>query len=118
VSAVNDIVHNYDMQRTVLLQGADAPGATAPSHCNFGGEGTPFNVHLLPTIGVIAAPQSLYNPPFGLEGIDFDVMHSELLGFTELVNRLGTMSQPEIAGDVTLERQRRAAGAASCPPEN
>lgn len=118
VGAVNDVVRSYDMQRTVLLQGADAPGSTVPSHCSFGGEGTPFNVHLLPTIGVIAAPQSLYDPPFGLEGIDFGVMHSELLGFTELVNRLGTMSQAEVAGDVPLERGQRAAGGAPCPPEN
>jgi len=70
------------MERTILLQGADAPGQTVPSHCNFGGEGTPYNVHLLPTIGVIAAPQSLYDPPFRLEGIDFNVMHDELLGYT------------------------------------
>jgi hypothetical protein len=118
VGAVGGVVRDYDMQRTILLQGADAPATTAPMHCNFGGEGTPYNVHLLPTIGVIAAPQSLYDPSFGLEGIDFAVMRSELLGFTELVNRLGTMSQAAIAGDIPLERARRAAGGATCPPEN
>lgn len=118
VAAVTEVVHNYDMQRTILLQGADAPGSTVPAHCNFGGEGTPYNVHLLPTIGVIAAPQSLYDPSFGLEGIDFDVMHSELLGYTELLNRLGTMSQAEVAGEIPVEREQRAAGGAPCPPEN
>jgi hypothetical protein len=89
-----------------------------PSHCNFGGEGTPYNVHLLPTIGEISAPQSLYDPSFGLEGIDFTVMHDELLGYTELLNRLGTMSQAEVAGEITVEREERAAGGAPCPPEN
>jgi hypothetical protein len=118
VAAVTEVVRNYDMQRTILLQGADAPGSTVPSHCNFGGEGTPYNVHLLPTIGVISAPQSLYDPSFGLEGIDFDVMHQELLGYTELLNRLGTMSQTEVAGEIPLEREQRAAGGAPCPPEN
>jgi hypothetical protein len=118
VGAVTEAVRDYDMQRTILLQGADAPGSTVPSHCNFGGEGTPYNVHLLPTIGVISAPQSLYDPAFGLEGIDFNVMHEELLGYTELLNRLGMMSQAEVAGEIPLERAERAAGSASCPPEN
>lgn len=116
VSAVNDVVSSYDMQRTILLQGSDAPGNTVPMHCSFGGEGTPYEKHLLPTVGVIAAPQSLYDPAFGLEGIDFGVMHDELLGYTELINRMGTMSQPEVAGKVELERQQRASGTAPpCP---
>jgi hypothetical protein len=118
VATVTDVVRRYDMQRTILLQGADAPGPTVPSHCNFGGEGTPYNQHLLRTIGVISAPQSLYDPSFGLEGIDFNVMHDELLGYTELVNRLGTMGQAEVAGEIPVERQQRAAGAAPCPLEN
>ena len=118
VAAVTSVVQSYGMERTILLQGADAPGSTVPSHCNFGGEGTPYNVHLLPTIGEISAPQSLYDPSFGLESIDFDVMHAELLGFTELVSRLGTMSQAEVAGEIPLEREQRAAGGAPCPPEN
>ncbi|HEX4563806.1 MAG TPA: hypothetical protein VH115_05065, partial [Solirubrobacteraceae bacterium] len=118
VGAVTEVVQHYGMERTILLQGADAPGSTVPSHCNFGGEGTPYNVHLLPTVGEISAPQSLYDPSFGLEGIDFNVMHAELLGFTQLLNKLGTMSQAEVAGEIPLERQERAAGGASCPPEN
>lgn len=118
VSTVLGVVSHYDMQRSILLQGADAPGTTVPSHCSFGGEGTPFNHHLLPTIGVISAPQSLYDPSFGLAGIDFGVMHSELLGYTELVNRLGTMNQAAVAGSVTVERLQRSQGASACPAEN
>jgi hypothetical protein len=118
VSAVTEVVHNHNLERTILLQGADAPGSTVPAHCNFGGEGTPYNQHLLPTMGVISAPQSLYDPSFGLEGIDFNVMHDELLAYTELLERLGTMSQAEVAGEIPAERQQRAAGAARCPLEN
>jgi hypothetical protein len=114
VQAVDGVVRSYDLRRTILLQGADAPGTTVPQHCNFGGEGTPFNVHLLPTIGVIAAPQTLYDPAFELEGIDFNVMHSELLAWTELVTRMQTMPQAAIAGEVTAERAARANGAATC----
>jgi hypothetical protein len=117
VDAVDGVVQSYDMQRTILLQGSDAPGNTVPMHCSFGGEGTPFAKHLLPTVGVIAAPQSLYDPAFGLEGIDFEVMHSEVLGFTELINRMGAMSQPEVAGKVEVERAQRANGAEACPSD-
>jgi hypothetical protein len=115
ISTVSRIVSGYDMQRTILLRGSDAPGTTVPAHCSFGGEGTPYEKHLLPTVGEIAAPQSLYDPAFGISGIDFSVMHSELQGFTELVNRLGTMPQAAIAGQVSVERRQRAAGARACP---
>jgi hypothetical protein len=115
VNTVNGVVTSYDMQRTILLQGADAPGNTVPSHCSFGGEGTPYEKHLLPTVGVIAAPQFLYDPAIELEGIDFGVMHSEVLGFTELLNRMGAMSQSDVSGSVDIERAQRASGAASCP---
>lgn len=67
---------------------------------------------------MISAPQWLYDPAFGVKAINFDVMHSELLGYTDLVNRLGTMSQAQIAGSVPAERQQRALGAPGCPPEN
>ena len=115
VAAVDSVVRTYDMQRTILLQGADAPGNTVPMHCSFGGEGTPYENHLLPTIGVIAAPQFLYDPAFELDAVDFDVMHSELLGYTELVNRLMVMSQSDVSGSVDAERMQRAMGAPGCP---
>jgi hypothetical protein len=118
VATVDDIVRTYDMRRTIMLQGADAPGATVPAHCSFGGEGTPYNQHLLPTVAAISAPQSLYNPVFGLEGIDFNVMRDEMLGYTELLNRLGPMPQQDVAGLVTVDRQRRAMGGDPCPSEN
>src|SRR3954447_6567321 len=116
VAASDSVVRSYGLERSILLQGSDAPGTTAPSHCNFGGEGTPYNVHLLPTIGIISAPQFLYDPAVELEGIDFGLMHREVLAFTELINRMQPMSQTEVEGDVGLERQRRAAGAG--PPCN
>lgn len=115
VSAVNGVVHRYKMLRSILLRGSDAPGDTVPAHCSFGGEGTPYEKHLLPTIGVISAPQYLYDPAFGLKTIDFNVMHSELLAYTALVLKLGKMGQTDIAGQVTSERRQRRAGAPACP---
>jgi hypothetical protein len=69
-------------------------------------------------MGVISAPQSLYDPAFELEGIDINVVHSEMLGFTELLNHLGTMSQAEVAGQIPVEREQRAKGGTTCPLEN
>ncbi len=115
VHAVEAVVDGYHLDRTVVMKGADAPGATSPPHCSFGGEGTPFEKHLLPTIGIISAPQSLYDPVFGLEGIDFGVMRAETLAYTDLLLRLGRLSRPAIAGSVPAERAQRAAGAAGCP---
>jgi hypothetical protein len=116
VKAVEAVVEGYHLDRTVVMKGADAPGATVPANCSFGGEGTPFEKHLLPTIGIISAPQTLYDPAFGLEGIDFGVMRAETLAYTDLVLRLGRLSQPAVAGSVPTERARRAAGAPTCPP--
>jgi hypothetical protein len=115
LATVESVVRRYRMLRSVLLRGSDAPGNTVPAHCSFGGEGTPYEKHLLPTIGVISAPQYLYDPAFGLPAIDFGVMHSELLGYTDLVLRLGRMRQSDIAGQVTSERRERSAGAPACP---
>jgi len=43
------------------------------------------------------------------------VMHDEVLGFTELLTRMGAMSQPEVSGEVDAERAQRAGGAPGCP---
>jgi hypothetical protein len=117
VGAVDQVVRKYGMNRTIVLQGSDAPGATVPLHCSFGGEGTPFERHLLPTVGVIAAPQFLYDPAIQMDGLDVGVMHSELLGFTQLVAELGPMPQVAVSGAVDVERALRALGAPACPPD-
>ena len=115
VSAVESAVKRHDLQRTVIMKGASAPGETAPRHCNFGGEGTSFDQRLLPTIGVISAPQSLYDPAFGMEGVDVDYLRDQVAAFTELVIDVGRLPDAAIAGSVPAERARRAAGAPECP---
>jgi hypothetical protein len=87
VAAVDAVVHRYDLRRTILAKGGDPPGPTVPAYCSFGAEGTPVNIHLLPTIGVDGAPETLHDPAFGLDSTDLHVMHAELLAYTELVNR-------------------------------
>lgn len=117
VAAVDAVVRGYDLQRTIVLQGADAPGATNPSHCTFGGEATPYERHLLPTIGEIAAPQYLYDPAFEMQVIDLSLMHREVVAFTDLLLRLQRMSQSDVAGAIPAERALRAAGFPACPSD-
>jgi hypothetical protein len=115
VDTVDSVVRAHGLVRTALLQGADLPGSHVPAHCSFGGEGTAFNKHLLPTVGIIAAPQSLYDPAFGMSALSVPLMHRETVAFTDLLQRMSRMSRSTLAGSVTAERARRAAGAPTCP---
>jgi hypothetical protein len=117
-AAVGDVVRKYDIKRTVILQGAEFPvPGRAPERCSFGGEGTPYNEHLLPTVASISAPMTLYNPAFGLDGIGFARMSAETRAFTELLLEMGHMGDAEIAGAVAEDRARRTAGAPGCPSD-
>jgi hypothetical protein len=104
--AVREVVSNYRLERTVLWPGLRKLFAIPP-HCSFGGEGTSYNQHVLPTVGVISAPWVLFMPSFGLESIDFELMQRQTLAFTDLVLRLDGMSQSEIAGRVPDYRRSR-----------
>lgn len=115
VGGVETVIRRHDLRRTALLRGADgAVAERVPPRCSFGGEGTPFNERLLPTVATIAAPQTLYNAPFGFEGIDFGLMRAQTLAYTDLVLRLERMSRADIAGRVLDFRARRRAGTATC----
>jgi hypothetical protein len=116
VRAVETVVLRRDLRRTAVLAGADiADAGRVPPHCSMGGEGTSYNKHLLPTVGLIAAPATLYDPPFGLEGIDFAEMRAQTLAITDLLLALGPMSRSAIAGKVIDYRRQRRNGTPGCP---
>jgi hypothetical protein len=113
---VRRTVVRHDLRRHALIDGADfPPPGTVPPRCSFGGEGGPYNKHLIPTVALIAAPATLFDPAFGLEGVDFTLMRRQTIAFTELVRRLDRMPRGAIAGDVTGFRRQRARGAPTCP---
>lgn len=110
----NHITH-WDVRRTAILKGLSAADlTTVPHHCGFGGEGTPYNQHLLPTIAPIAVPKTLFSPQFGTEALDVAVMRKASLAFTDVVLDLGPMAQQDVAGDVTTMRAQRASGTPGC----
>ncbi len=114
-SAVQTAIQDRDVRRTAMVKGLSAADlATVPHHCSFGGEGTPYVQHLLPTISPIAAPKMLFTPQFGVEALDVDLWRRGTLAFTDVVLKMGTMSQADIAGDFTFMRDQRARGARTC----
>jgi hypothetical protein len=114
-SLVRARIEARDVRRTAMVKGLSAADLlTVPHHCSFGGEGTPYVQHLLPTISPIAAPKTLFTPQFGVEALDIDLMRRATLAFTDVVLGLGPMSQSDIAGDFTFMREQRASGARTC----
>lgn len=101
-------VVSHDLRGTIALRGADLPGAHIPANQSFGGEGTPYNLHLIPTIAYISAPWPLYNPAFGLEALDRDLLYRQSLMFTDLIHNLMPLSRYLMAGSATGDRALRA----------
>jgi hypothetical protein len=101
-------VVEHDLRRTLVLRGADLPGPHIPPHHSFGGEGTPYHKHLIPTVGLVTGPWSLYNPAFGMEAIDGELMHGQTLAFTDLVHAVSTIPREGLAGGYLVERQLRS----------
>jgi hypothetical protein len=111
------MVRRQRLDPTAVIQGADAPVADrVPHFCSFGGEGSPYERHLLPTVATIAAPNVLFDPAFGLEAIDVAYLHRQAVGWTSLLLQMSRMSQAALAGDVPSMRAARRAGTPTCPP--
>lgn len=108
VATLAQVVITHDDRGTIALRGADLPGAHLPLHFSFGGEGTPYNLHLIPTIAYITAPWALYNPAFGLEVLDQEQVYRQTLMFTDLIGALAPLSRYALAGGLLAERAARA----------
>ncbi|MGH8531047.1 MAG: hypothetical protein ACRETN_14585 [Nevskiales bacterium] len=99
----------HDMRGFIALRGADLPGAHIPLHRSFGGEGTPYSDHLIPTVAYITAPWPLYNPAFGLEVLDKDLLYRQTLMFTDYVQLISPLSRLLLGGALIPQREARAA---------
>lgn len=115
---VRKVIERRKLGPTAMIVGADAPDPErAPRHCSFGGQGTPYNERLLPTVSPIAAPEPLYDGTSGLEGVDFNLMKRQTMAFTDLVMKMSRMPRKAIAGDVTEMRRERREGMPGCVSE-
>jgi len=102
-----------NMARTYILRGADAPAARIPVHNSFGGEGTAYQQHLVPSVALVTGPWTLYNPSFGMNVIDFGLMRTQTLVFADMIHAVGNVPQSVLGGGYLAERAARTAICAS-----
>jgi hypothetical protein len=120
--AVVDAVTRRGLGRVLVAPGFGAPvEGQVPPIVSFGGIGTPYHAHLVPTTSIITGPWSLWAPAFGANAIDFSLLRRQALAAADVVLALDGMSREEIAGEYPAYRAARAAGATAGrdvePPE-
>jgi hypothetical protein len=115
VGTLERAIERRKVDRSLLLKGTALPDDShVPPYCSFGGEGTPYMRHLIPTVGFIAAPWTLFDAGYGLEQIDFGLLRRQTLQFTDFLLELRGVSQAKIAGEYTRYRKERRAGKPMC----
>jgi hypothetical protein len=115
VGTLERAIERRKVERSLLLKGTALPDDShVPPYCSFGGEGTPYMRHLIPTVGFIAAPWTLFDAGYGLEQIDFGLLRRQTLQFTDFLLELRGASQAKIAGEYTRYRNERRAGKPTC----
>jgi len=97
----------HDMRGTIALRGADLPGARIPPHVAYGGEGTPYQAHLIPNISLVTGPWTLYNPAFGMEAVDPALMRKETLVATDLLYTTASIPREVLGGGYVGYRAAR-----------
>lgn len=110
------------VDRTFVLPGSDLPvPGRVPPQCSFGGIGTHFHSHLVPTMAMISGPWTLWAPSFGAQAVDHERMRRQVLAAGDAITALAPVPREQIAGPYLEQRRARAAGAPTCshdlPPE-
>lgn len=114
--AATAAVTRRGLDRVTVLPGIDPPDpARVPPQCSFGGLGTLFHSHLIPSMAIISGPWSLWAPSFGRDAIDFARMRNQVLAAGDTALALADVPREQIAGPYLAYRQARAAGAPTCP---
>jgi hypothetical protein len=117
VDTLKQLIQARDVRRSLLMKGTTLPDDShVPPYCSFGGEATPYEQHLIPSVGFVTSPWILFDPGYGLKSIDFRLLRRQTLLFSDFLLRLRGASQDAIAGAYTQYRQERAQGKPTCPP--
>ncbi|WP_309045678.1 hypothetical protein [Marinobacter sediminicola] len=97
-----------------ILSGFGGPGNHTPMRCNFGGMGSITHAYLVPTMGLIAGPWSLWAPNYGADAVDFSLMRDLVLAIGDSVMTLNSHTSEEIAGPYKEWRDLREQGGRTC----
>src|SRR4029077_3953274 len=88
-AAVIGAVTNRQLERVLVAPGFGAPvEGQVPRIVSFGGLGTYFNLHLVPTTSIITGPWSLWAPAFGADAIDVHRLRQQALAAADVVTAL------------------------------
>jgi hypothetical protein len=100
-----------NLDRILIARGASAPNPNAvPEYASFGGIGTSFHQHLVPTTSIISGPWSLWANRFGSSAVDYNRLRDQTQAFADLILAVQLLSKHQIAGNYTRYRQERASG--------
>ncbi|HTN80257.1 MAG TPA: hypothetical protein VMK16_11325 [Acidimicrobiales bacterium] len=121
-AAVIDAVERRGLARVLVAPGFGAPvPGQVPPIVSFGGIGTPYNAHLVPTTSILTGPWSLWAPSFGSSAIDIGWLRKQALAAADVVRALDPVPREALAGDYLALRAARAEGATAGrdvePPE-
>lgn len=109
-STIKNIVRQ-DLRRSIVMSGSDSPGARLPVHCSLSGEGSAYARHLLPVLMQIQGPGALYSTFATMDQlVNFRLMRSQAIGLAGVIDDLGPVPRPIIAGASTTYRALRDAG--------
>lgn len=115
IDAVIQAVRRRGLDNTLVLRGIDVPaGPHVPLQCNFGGEGQAYRHHVIPATSVISGPNSLLNPAFGMEAVDFDLFRRQVLALADVAMAVDDLPRIVVAGGDNVFRPLRDLGVPPC----
>ncbi|MSZ75990.1 MAG: hypothetical protein F2667_02640 [Actinobacteria bacterium] len=115
-AAVVEAVARHGVGPVIVVPGVGTPvDGQVPLFGSFGGVGTHFHRHLLPTTAIISCPWTLWSPSFGAAAIDVERMRRQILAVRDVVRSVEDAPLGAIAGDYLADRAARAAGKSVAP---
>ena len=117
-NATVEAVARRSPSRTGVLRGLDVPPppGRVPVFCSFGGLANEFQFRLIPSIGGISGPETMWNTIYGIGGLDFEHMRKQILVVGDVLLALHTKPREAVEGAYPQERAAVAAGAETCDP--
>jgi hypothetical protein len=99
-------VRSADVKETIALRGADLPGLAIPPNANYGGEGIPYQAHLIPVVALVTSPWPLFMPAFSDPAalLDKGLLYRQTLAFSDLVHSTSTQPREALAGAYLVYR--------------
>lgn len=111
IKAVQDAVSRRKLDRVVITRGTSLPNLfRVPTYASFGGIGTHYHNHLLPTTSLISGPWSLWAPCFGIAAVDINRLRSQALALGDIYFAIDTVPREIVESGYREHRKKRAAG--------